>query len=81
VSLEERGPILLGRSGSMLFRSIEMCSGLCPSFIPIDYGKDFLLYLAAKESTIGMVLDQEDDVLEEHFIYYLSGGLVGPKLN
>jgi hypothetical protein len=33
------------------------------------------------ESTIGMVLVQEDDMLEEHVIYYLSRGLVGPELN
>jgi hypothetical protein len=39
------------------------------------------LYLAVAESTIGMVLVQEDDMLEEHVIYYLSRGLVGPELN
>jgi hypothetical protein len=37
--------------------------------------------LAAAESTIGMVLVQEDDFLEEYVIYYLSRGLVGPELN
>jgi hypothetical protein len=33
------------------------------------------------ESTIDMVLVQEDDALEEHVIYYLSRGLVGLELN
>eukprot|EP00253_Pinus_taeda_P021895 PITA_21895 len=47
---------------------------------PPDYGRDFLLYLAAAESTFGMVLVQEDDALTEHVIYYLSRGLIGPKL-
>jgi hypothetical protein len=28
-----------------------------------------------------MVLVQEDDLLEEHVIYYMSRGLVGPELN
>jgi hypothetical protein len=28
-----------------------------------------------------MVLVQEDDMLEEYVIYYLSRGLVGPELN
>ena len=28
-----------------------------------------------------MVLVQEDDLLEEYMIYYLSRGLVGPELN
>jgi hypothetical protein len=48
---------------------------------PPNYNKYFLLYLATAESTIGMVLVQEDDLLEEHVIYYLSRGLVGLELN
>ena len=51
-----------------------------PLLSPLDYGRDFLLYLAAAESTIGMVLVQEDDALTEHVIYYLSWGLIGPEL-
>jgi hypothetical protein len=43
-----------------------------------NYNKDFLLYLAVAESTIDMVLVQEDDFLSEYVIYYLSRGLVGP---
>jgi hypothetical protein len=39
------------------------------------------LDLASSESTIGMVLVQEDDFLSEYMIYYLSRGLVGPELN
>jgi hypothetical protein len=34
-----------------------------PLLNTLDYGKDFLLYLAAAESTIDMVLVQEDDSL------------------
>jgi hypothetical protein len=37
--------------------------------------------LAVAESTIGMLLVQEDDLLLEYMIYYLSRGLVGPELN
>lgn len=47
---------------------------------PPDYSRDFLLYLAATESIIGMVLVQEDASFCEHVIYYLSQGLVGPEL-
>ena len=36
--------------------------------------------MAAFESTIGVVLVQEDDKLQEHVIYYLSDDLAGPKL-
>jgi hypothetical protein len=48
---------------------------------PPNYNKDLLLYLVAAESTIGMVLVQEDDLFSEYMIYYLSQGLVRPKLN
>ena len=65
----------------MLFRSIETCPHICPLLRPPNYNKYLLLYLVGVESTIGMVLVQEDDLLEEHVIYYLSRGLVGPELN
>jgi hypothetical protein len=51
-----------------------------PLIIPPDYNRYFLLYLAAVESSIGMVLVQEDDELHEHVIYYLSHTLLGPEL-
>ena len=43
-----------------------------PLLRPPNYNKYFLLYLATVELTIGMVLVQEDDLLEENVIYYLS---------
>jgi hypothetical protein len=48
---------------------------------PPNYNKDFLLYLDSIDSTIDMVLVQEDNMLEENVIYYLSRGLVGLELN
>ena len=51
-----------------------------PLLRPPDYSRDFLLYLAGSESTIGVVLVQEDDKLVEHVVYYLSRALVGPEL-
>ena len=39
-----------------------------------DYQKDFNLYLAAADTTIAMVLVQEDNGIE-HPIYYLSRSL------
>ena len=47
---------------------------------PPDYSRDFILYLATSESTIGVVLVQEDDNLQEHVIYYLSCALAGLEL-
>ena len=49
--------------------------------IPPNYSREFILYLAASESTIGMVLVQEDDSLQEHAIYYLSRSLVEAELS
>jgi hypothetical protein len=65
----------------MLFQSIEKFPHVCPSTSTTQFNKDFLLYFVATESTISMVLIQEDDFLEEHVIYYLSQGLIGPELN
>ena len=39
---------------------------------PPDYSHDFLLYVAASMETIGMVLVQEDEEIQEHVLYYLS---------
>jgi hypothetical protein len=63
------------------FDALKHALTSAPLLSPPDYGKDFLLYLVVAESTIDMVLVQEDDALEEHIIYYLSRGLVGPELN
>ena len=48
---------------------------------PLKYGCNFLLYLATSDSTIGMVLVQDDDDHNKHVIYYLSKGLVGTELH
>ena len=45
-----------------------------------DYSRDFILYLATSKSTIGVVLVQEDDKLQEHVVYYLSRTLACPEL-
>jgi hypothetical protein len=50
-------------------------------FRPPNYNKNFLFYLATAESTIGMLLVQENDLLSEYVIYYLSRGLFGLELN
>jgi hypothetical protein len=50
-----------------------------PLLSPPDYGQGLFLYLTAFESTIGMVLVQEDNAQKEHVIYYLRKGLVGPR--
>jgi hypothetical protein len=63
------------------FEALKHALTSTPLLRPPNYNKYFLLYLATAESTIGMVLVQEDDFLSEYVIYYLSRGLVGPELN
>jgi len=62
------------------FDAIKQALIYAPLLSPPDYSKDFILYLVASDSTIGVVLVQEDDVSQEHVIYYLSRSFTGPKL-
>jgi hypothetical protein len=62
------------------FNALKKDLTYSPLLIPPDFTCDFLLYLAVSGSTIGMVLVQEDDMLVEHEIYYLSHGLVDAEL-
>ena len=41
-----------------------------------DYSNYFLLYVSTCTSTIGMILDQEDQNSLEHVIYYASKNLL-----
>jgi hypothetical protein len=54
---------------------------LTPLLSPPNYNRDFLLYLASFEYSIGIVLVQEYDELQEHVIYYLIHALMGLELN
>ena len=47
---------------------------------PLDYSHDFLLYVVASLETIGMVLVQEDEELQEHVIYYLTRNLIDVEI-
>lgn len=46
-----------------------------PLFHPPDYHRDYFLYLVVSDSTIGMVLFQEDEYNNKHVIYYLIRNL------
>jgi hypothetical protein len=54
------------------FEALKNALTSSPLLWPPNYNKYFLLYLVITESTIDMVLVQEDDLLEENVIYYLS---------
>jgi hypothetical protein len=59
----------------MPFEALKLSLTKAPLLFPPDYSRDYFLYLAVSEYTIGMVLVQEDDNHDEHVIYYLSRNL------
>jgi hypothetical protein len=79
--LKKDVPFLWDEVTQRSFEALKCTLTSTPLLQPHNYHKDFLLYLAAMASTISMVLVQEDNFLLEYVIYYLSRGLVGPKLN
>lgn len=62
------------------FDALKATLASTPVISPPNYQKYFLLYLAAYDTTVDMVLVQTDDVHIEHVIYYLNSGLVGVEL-
>ena len=58
------------------FDALKWALASTSGIIPLDYSRDFLLYVAASMEMIGMVLVQEDEELQEHVIYYLSWNLI-----
>jgi hypothetical protein len=63
------------------FKALKKSLSSAPVLSSPDYSKDFILYLVASKATIGMVLVQEDDSLQEHAIYYMSRSLVEVELS
>jgi hypothetical protein len=74
-------PFFWDEAAQCSFDALKHALTTAPLLWPPNYKKYFLLYLAAAESTIGMVLVQEDDSFLEYMIYYLSRGLIGLELN
>jgi hypothetical protein len=62
------------------FEALKLSLTKAPLLFPPDYSRDYFLYLAASEYTIGMVLIQEDDAHDEHVIYYLSRSLTSTEI-
>jgi hypothetical protein len=70
--LKKGVPFCWDEATQFSFEVLKRTLTSAPVLQPLDYNKYLLLYLVFAESTIGMVLVQEDDLLEEHVIYYLS---------
>jgi hypothetical protein len=79
--LKKGVPFFWDEAAQRSFDALKHALTTAPLLRPPNYNKDLLLYLAIVESTIGMLLVQEDDSFSEYMIYYLSRGLVGPKIN
>jgi hypothetical protein len=62
------------------FEALKLSLMKAPLLFPPDYSRDYFLYLAASEYTIGMALVQEDDAHDEHVIYYLSRSLTSTEI-
>ena len=78
--LKKGVPFIWDDRAQCSFDALKAALTSTPIISPPNYQKDFLLYLAASDTTVGIVLVQTDDVHIEHVIYYLSRGLVGAEL-
>ena len=78
--LKKGVPFIWDDRAQRSFDALKAALTSTPVISPPNYQKDFLLYLASLDTTVGMVLVQTDDVHLEHIIYYLSHGLVDAEL-
>ena len=63
------------------FDALKRALESAPVISPPKYSRDFLLYVAMSMETIGMVLVQEDEELQEHVIYYLRRNLIDAEIH
>ena len=49
--------------------------------MPPIYGKPLILYISTKETSLGILLAQEDNDNKERDIYYLSCTLISYEMN
>ena len=61
--LKKEVPFYWDERAQISFEVLKKSLSSALVLIPPDYSKDFILYLATSESTIGMVLVQEDESL------------------
>ena len=78
--LKQDCPFVWDETTQLAFDTLKKYLLSVPLLRPPDYSRDFILYLAASELTIGVVLVQEDDKLVEHVVYYLSHALARLEL-
>jgi hypothetical protein len=77
--LKNGSEFVWGSIANKAFKALKLTLTHTPLLFPLDYSRDYSLYLAASDFTIAMVLVQEDDSHNEHVIYYLSWSLMTTK--
>jgi hypothetical protein len=78
--LKKGSEFIWDKTANDAFEALKLSLTKAPLLFPPDYSRDYFLYLAASEYTIGMVLVQEDDNRDEHVIYYLSRSLTSTEI-
>jgi hypothetical protein len=78
--LQKDTPFIWDDTAQRSFDAFKHALTHTPIFHPLNYARDYILYLAASTSTIAMLLVQEDPNGDEHVIYYLNKSLSGPEL-
>jgi hypothetical protein len=61
------------------FKALKLALTHTPLLFPPNYIRDYFLYLDSSDSTIAMVLVEEDDSHDKHVIYYLIQSLTTTK--
>ena len=78
--LKQDTPFVWDETTQLYFEALKKALLSALLLHPPDYSRDFILYMAVSELTIGVVLVQEEDNLVDHVIYYLSCALAEPEL-
>jgi hypothetical protein len=73
--LKKGSTFIWDKPANKTFEALKLSLTRTPLLFPPNYSRDYFLYLTASDSTISMVLVQEDDSHDEHVIYYLSQSL------
>ena len=74
--LNKNTPLFWDDQAQRAFDNIKHALIHSPMIHPLDYSKDFLLYIATSATTISMVLVQENPDGQEHVIYNASKNLM-----
>ena len=79
--LKKYTPFVWDEQAQHSFNALKKDLTNTPLLSTPNYNKDFLLYLTTSNTTISIVLVQNDYKFNEHIIYYLIKGLIGAELH